>query len=73
MAHQAIELCKEVGMGSAYYVKRFWHDAHQIAAQMDEHAEAEHFYNNAYGCALLCEGGKSPEGVRLRRYTMFVL
>jgi len=68
IAHQAIELCKEVGMGSAYYVKRFWHDAHQIAAQIDEHAEAEHFYDNAYGCALLCEGGASPEGVRVPRY-----
>jgi hypothetical protein len=68
MAMKAIELCGSVGMGSGFYLKRFWHDAHQIASQLGNTADANRYYDNALACALLCEGGASPEGVRLPRY-----
>lgn len=68
MAIEAVGWCKEYGMGSALWTKRFWHDAHQIAAQTGKFADAERYYNKAYEAALLCEGGLSPDGVSLRRY-----
>lgn len=68
MALKAIELCKSVDMGSAFYLKRFWHDAHQISAKIGNTADADKYFDWALACALLCEGGASPEGVRLPRY-----
>jgi len=68
MALKAIELCQAAGIDSAVYVKRFWHDAHQISAKIGNAADAYKYYGRAHAAALLCEGGASPEGVRLPRY-----
>lgn len=68
MAMKAIELCKASGIGSAFYLKRLWHDAHQISAKIGNTADADLYYEKARAAALLCEGGASPEGVRLPRY-----
>lgn len=68
MAIKAIELCEKVGMGSALWTKRLWHDAHQIAAKIGNHADADRYYKKAHALALLCEGGNSPGGVRLKRH-----
>ena len=68
MALKAIELCQAAGIDSAVYVKRFWHDAHQISAHIGNTADAFKYYDKAHAAALLCEGGKSPEGVRVPRY-----
>ena len=68
MALKAIELCNAAGMGSSLCTKRFWHDAHQIAAKIGDHADAKRFYDKALACARLCEGGNSPDGLVLPRH-----
>lgn len=65
MATDALALLDEVGLGQAYWRKRYLCDLFQIHASNNEERKAHLYYGLALAAAVECEGGNSPAGVRL--------
>ncbi len=65
MSKRALGLLHSVGYDSGFWTKRHMHDIHQIYAKLGRTKQSREWYQKVLTVASQCEGGNSPDGVRV--------